>query len=243
MLWRVRKPRRRDRFRNSPILIQEEAKVKKLVIAALLALMLVLPTQATVFAAPTTFTVSYNQAQFQWRAAWHTFGDWGWVNQNYATTSEFRLTGNTLHTAITYSPTVTDLQGASTVYTYNKASGKLIQHEGTIQYTSPYSGLPITEYWRGYLDFGGATPSASSFVHGVGYQWGYVYGVDEITVKKFYVNALLDSTVGAWLVGFSIYLWDSGAQIYDVESPYTNPPFPSPFIEPVPASNWNPLGL
>jgi len=192
-----------------------------------------------VSAPPVTFTVSYNQAQFQWRTpSWGgPFGTWSSIYQNSATSSDFTLTGNVLHTSITYSPSVTDLQGASTVYVYNKQEGVWIQKEGTIKYTSPYSGLPITEYWRGYLEFTG-TPGASTFLHGVGYQWGYVYGVDEAIVKAYYIYAIWDETMGAWLVGFSIYLWDpvTVTQSYAI-------PFPIPFIEPVPASNYNPLEL
>jgi len=192
-----------------------------------------------VSAPPTTFTVPYNQAQFQWRTpSWGgPFGAWSSITQNYATSSDFTLTGNVLHTSITYSPSVTDLQGASTVYVYDKKEGIWIQKEGTIKYTSPYSGLPITEYWRGYLKFNGA-PSASTFVHGVGYQWGYVYLAqsEEATVKEKYPYAVWDETMRAWLVGFSIYLWDTGTQSYTIA-------FPDPFIEPVPASNYNLLEL
>ena len=192
---------------------------------------------APAFAAkPAPFPVNYYQAQFQLRLAWGSFGDWSYTYQNWATSGDYILTGNVLHTTISYSPSVTDLVGASTVYVKYNAT-VWIQREGTISYTSPYSGLTITEYWRGYLSFSGV-PSASTFVHGVGYQWGYVYGVDEATVKAFYVNAIWDETMGAWLVGFSIYLWDT----IPPSSPY-NIPFPSPFIEPVPASNYNPLGL
>lgn len=219
--------------------------MKRKIFSILFVVAMVLALVATPAAAKeTTFTISYNQAQFQCRAAWWggPIADWTYVYQNYATSADFTLTGKSLHTSISYSPPVTNLQGASAVYTYDKTSGKWIQHEGTIQYTSPYSGLPITEYWRGYLEFDG-TPSADTFVHGVGYQWGYVFGVDEETVKAYYTYAEWDSKVGAWLLGFSIYLWDSDTQAYDVTSPYDDPEFPYPFIEPVPASNYNPMGL
>lgn len=212
--------------------------MKRLVIALMLVLVMLALVVTPALAKPTaTFTVPYKQAQFQWRTpSWGgPFGDWSSVYQNWSTSADFTITGNTLHTSISYSPGVTDLRGASHVYTYNKKSGKWIQHEGTIQYTSPYSGLPITEYWRGYLDFDGA-PSATSFVHGVGYQWGYVYNVDEASVLEKYPYAVWDSTMGAWLTGFSIYIWDKANQAYTIA-------FPGPFIEPVPASNYNPLGL
>jgi hypothetical protein len=45
-----------------------------------------------------------------------------------------------------------------------------------------------------------------------------------------------DEKVGAWLVGFSIYLWDPTPQSYTT-------PFPDPFPEPVPANVYNPLNL
>lgn len=190
-------------------------------------------------AKPETLTIPIKQAQFQWRTApWGgSFGSWSMTYQNWETSIDFRLTGNALHTTISYSPSVTNLTGASTVYVYNKASDLWIQHEGTISYTSPYSGLTITEYWRGYLNFS-AKPSAQTFKHGVGYQWGYVYGEDEATVKAQYPYAIWDDTMDAWLVGLSIYVWDpvSVTQSYAI-------PFPDPFTEPVPASVYNPLGL
>lgn len=203
----------------------------------LLSLAFVVPS----YAKPTVFTMPYNQAQFQWCALFSAIGDWspGASYQNFATSSDFSLTGNVLHTSITYSPSVTDLQGASTVYVFDASTGLWIQHEGTISYTSPYSGLPITEYWRGYLKFSDV-PSELTFVHGVGYQWGYVFlpESDSATVLATYPYATWDSTVGGWLLGFSIYLWDptSFTQSYTTA-------FPSPFIEPVPANNFNPLGL
>jgi len=90
-------------------------------------------------------------------------------------------------------------------------------------------------YFRGYVKFTG-TPSDSNFVHGVAYQWAYLMAPQEVIPALPY--AQWDDTIGAWLVGFSIYLWDPvpPSTPYDV-------PFPDPFIEPVPASNYNPLGL
>ncbi|MEM2914558.1 MAG: hypothetical protein QXH91_04055 [Candidatus Bathyarchaeia archaeon] len=66
-----------------------------------------------------------------------------------------------------------------------------------------------------------------------------VYSLDEETVKEKYPYAVWDETMGAWLAGFSIYIWDPvgfDQSSYDI-------PFPVPFIEPVPASNYNPLSL
>jgi len=211
--------------------------LKKRIFSILFALVLVLTlvTAGPVSANKTTFTTEYNQTQFQWRA-WEEFGDWSSVYQNYASTSDFRLTGNVLHSAYSYSPAVSDLEGESTVYTYNKKTELWIEKEGTVSYRyEPYYGdYPIANYWRGYLNFGGETPSAESFVHGVAYQWAYLLAPQEVTPLLEY--ALWDETMDAWLVGFSIYLWDSETQAYEVE-------FPEPFIKPVPASNYNPLEL
>lgn len=204
----------------------------------LFALMLAVPVMATT---PTSVTLLYKRTYFRWyaAAAGSPFGGWSgtipWF-QNLLDSRSFTLAGNRLSTTFLYAlpeqPT-----GASTVYIYNKASDLWIQHEGTMNYTTVSLGLPITEYWRGYLKFSG-TPSAESFVHSVAYRWGYVYGVDETTVKAAYPYAVWDTTMGAWLLEFDIYLWDP---ITYTQS-YTTP-FPSPFIEPVPANNYNPLGL
>lgn len=198
--------------------------MKTKLIATITMMLFALMLTAPVMAKPTTFTVPYNQAQFQWRAApWGgPFGDWSYTYQNWATSSDYTLDGNALHTTISYSPSAIDLHGASTVYVYDKKSDLWIQHEGTVSYTSPYSFLPITEYWRGYLKFSG-NPSETLFVHGVGYQWGYVYGVDEATVKASYPNAVWDARMGAWLVGFSIYIWDKTTTTQDYLETVTVP--------------------
>ncbi|MEM2914559.1 MAG: hypothetical protein QXH91_04060 [Candidatus Bathyarchaeia archaeon] len=122
-------------------------------------------------AEPQTFTMKYLEKQWQWRStSWGgPFGDWSWIGPSFESESDFMLTGNVLHTSITYSPEVTDLVGASMVYVFNKKSGLWIQREGTISYTSPYSGFTITEYWRGYIEFDKET---GKLLHGVGYQWG-----------------------------------------------------------------------
>lgn len=213
----------------------------RLATIALSLLAVLATTTAPIMAEPRIeFTVNYHQAQFQWRATdWGgPFGAWSYTYQNFGTSTDFRLTGSVLHTSMTYSPAVTGLYGESTAYVNSKKQGIWIQKEGTINYTSPYSGFIITEYWRGYLQFSG-TPNATSFVHGVGYQWSYVHLLmsDEALVKEKYPNAEWDSVLEAWLVGFSVYLWDTtGTQSYSLD-------FPSPFIEPVPASNHNPLDL
>ena len=108
------------------------------------------------------------------------------------------------------------------------------------KYVPGYGDYTIANYWRGYLEFDG-DPSADSFVHGVAYQWCYLLAPQDEPPSLQY--AQWDDTMDAWLVGFSIYLWDSGAQAYDVTSPYDDPEFPDPFIKPVPARNYNPLNL
>jgi hypothetical protein len=201
-----------------------------------------------VSAKPQEFTVSFNQARFRWRARFGLFGDWrdnAAPTQNAPTSYVFTLTGKVLHTDLpveAYRPDTEPL-GVSTVYVYDAEAGVWIQKEGTLEWISAQSPyLPITQYSRGYLEFNGA-PSSSTFVHGVRCVWAYVYGYDEATVKGTYPYAVWDSTMDAWWIAFAILLFDTGAQSYDTSAPYTNPAFPSPFIEPVPASNYNPMGL
>ena len=179
------------------------------------------------------------QTQFQWRSNEGQIGEWYDIfwNRNYGP-SEYDRSGNVLHTEISYMPTVTEEEGTSMVYVYNKKLGHWIMHEGTIGYVSCYSGLWITEYWKGYLDFDREEPSSDTFVQGVQYQWGYVFGYDENTPPPFYGDAIWDETVGAWLLGMSIYVQRP------LDSPYgVNVPFPDPFIEPVPKNNYNPEDL
>ena len=213
--------------------------MKKRIFSILLTLVLLLTLglSSVAFAAkPVTFEVPYNQTQFQWRAnRGQEFGDWSAVYPNRSDSSEFKLTGNVLHSAYSYSPVVDDLEGESTVYAYDKGENRWIEKEGTVSYKYEplYGEYPIVNYWRGYLEFED-TPSAGSFVHGVAYQWAYLAAPHGDDPPLPY--AIWDDTMGAWLVGFSIYLWDSGTQSYEVS-------FPDPFMEPVPASNYNPLGL
>jgi hypothetical protein len=215
----------------------DKMKTKLISIATvtLFALMLAAPAMAK-----TTTTINYNQAQFQWRGI-TAFGAWtpGYSYQNDLESSDYTLTGNVLHTSWGYSPLVTDLHGESTVYVFDKATGLWIEHEGQVsyEYVAGYGDYRIVNFFRGYLDFGGNAPSTANFVHGVAYQWVYLYAPENaVLTAPNTAYAQWDAKVGAWLVGFSIYLWDSGAQSYITA-------FPSPFIEPVPASNYNPLGL
>jgi len=190
-------------------------------------------------AKPATFNVQYNQAQFQWRCFFGAFEDgWNYLYENSPESSDYRLTGNVLQTEWTYSPVVTDLEGQSTVYVYNGSCW--IEHEGQVnyKYVAGYGDYWIVNFFRGYVAFEGE-PSADSFTHGVAYQWVYLYAPFSETPPVS--NAVWDETIGAWLVGFSIYLWDDGAQNYKPELGDIGDPVL--FIEPVPASNCNPLGL
>jgi hypothetical protein len=214
----------------------DKMKTKLISIATvtLFALMLAAPAMAK-----TTTTINYNQAQFQWRGI-SAFGAWtpGYSYLTDAESSDYTLTGNVLHTSWSYSPLVTDLQGQSTVYVLDKATGLWIEHEGQVSYVyvPGYGNSPVVNFFRGYLDFGGNVPSTANFVHGVAYQWAYLYvPYGTVLTGSYTTYAQWDSTVGAYLVGFSIYLWDPTPQGYTTA-------FPG-LIEPVPASNYNPLNL
>ena len=191
-------------------------------------------------APPALMSVDLKQTQFQWRTPpWGgpIEDGWSWIDYDYITDWDFKCCGNVLHTEITYLPYVSEEEGTSMVYVYDKKEDRWILHEGTIGYVSPYSGLWITEYWKGYLNFSG-TPSDETFEHGVGYQWGYVFADEK---PEYYEHAIWDETIGGWLLGFSIYLWDPTDA--DQQTMYEdNVPFPDPFIEPVPKSDYNPLG-
>lgn len=204
-----------------------------------------------VVAKPTTIEIPIYQCQLSCRH-WRPPLQWSYWYQDYPTTLTLTFTGKVLHGEISYQPQVTNEHGTSNAYVYSPKEGVWILHEGHIKYTSPYSGLTITEYWRGYLEFDG-TPSEDSFVHGVGYQWGYSFlpRNAEDTVTDFYKNAVWDEVRNAWLLGFSIYLWDpaDGPQDYiegwtgQSNSGTPREPFPDPFLQPVPGSNYNPLNL
>ncbi len=212
--------------------------MKKL-FAVMLAVVLTMTLAGAAMAAkPATFTTSYHQAQFQWRAsAPLPSGTWSPLYRNSTDSSDFRLTGNVLHTAWSYSPVVTDLTGESTVYTYDKKSDRWIEKEGTVsyRYVPGYGDYAIVNYFRGFLEFGGA-PSADSLEHGVAYQWVYLLAPQAVPPSLQY--AIWDDTMDAWLIGFSIYLWDptTTTQSYTMQ-------FPDPFIKPGPASNYDPLDL
>lgn len=211
----------------------------KRIVIFLIVLVLLLSSSSVAFAAkPATFEVPYKQTQFQWRAnRGQEFGEWWQIYQNSLSSSEFVLTGNVLHSAYEYSPSVDDLEGESTVYTYDKKVDRWIEKEGTVSYKYEplYGEYPIANYWRGYLEFDGA-PSAENFVHGVAYQWVYLAAPPADNPPLPF--AIWCDTMDAWLTGFSIYLWDpiTTTQSY-------SEPFPDPFPAPVPANNFNPLDL
>jgi len=213
--------------------------MKKILISLLMISMLLVSVGIVVAVKPTSFTVDFNQVQDQWRGK-AAFGAWTDSYLTSATSAEFELTGNVLHTSWEYSPAVTDLEGGSTVYIYNKEIGLWIEKEGTVSYgyIPGYGNYPAVNYFRGYIDFDGKTPSQANFVKGVAYQWVYIYAPEDPVPSdgSYTVYAEWDETMGAWLVGFSVYRWD-------IDPPTTVLPFPSPFPEPVPANNYNPLGL
>ncbi len=201
-------------------------------------LFLALAAVAPVYAKPSSFTVDYYQAQFQWRAWAGSFGTWTYEYKNYLTSEDFTLTGKVLHSSWSYQPVVSDEEGASTVYAYDKETGLWIEHEGRVSYKYPpyYGEYTAYNFFRGYLNFTG-DPGADSFAHGVAYQWVYIYAPEEDTgVTDILPYAQWDDAVGAWLVGFSVYIWDPDPTSYSLA-------FPDPFIEPVPSSVYNHLDL
>ena len=210
-------------------------KMTAILLTAISMMILVIP----VMAKPQSITVSFNQAQYQWRAN-APYGSWtvAGTYQNYATSETYKLTGNVLHTYWTYQPDVDDERGAPTVYTYNNKEDLWIEKEGRVSYIYEpiYGEYRAYNFFRGYLDFDG-DPSQSTFIHGVAYQWIYIYApADDAGVTEILPYAQWDSTVEAWLVGFSIYLWDPDPQTYTT-------PFPDPMIQPIPANNYNHLDL
>jgi hypothetical protein len=215
-------------------------KMRKRIIGIALVAISVLMFSVPVFGKHTSITIEFNQAQDQWRGT-SEFGDWtpSYSYVEYATSTDFELKGNTLHTSWSYSPLVTDLEGESTVYVYDKKAELWIEKEGTVSYVYEpgYGEYPAVNYFRGYLDFGGNEPSTTNFVKGVAYQWVYLYAPEDAELEGTYTaNAVWDETMTAWLVGFSIYRWNP-------TPPASALDFPDPFPEPVPASNYNPLGL
>lgn len=213
-------------------------------ILVLLLVLLVLASVVSVMAKPITFSIPMKQALFQWRSCDGSFGDWTDTYQNHDTTGNedvFTNTGNVIHVTPSWSPAVTNERGTSTSYEFNKPSNLWIQREGTMQYKllDCYGDFEVRSFWIGYINFGGNVPSAENFIHGVNYQWIYIFRPhSDTSVTNANPNALWDDRVNAWLVGFSIYVYDSlgGTQGYSIEFPY-------PFLEPLPASIYNPLAI
>jgi len=166
---------------------------------------------------------------------------WTELYQNYDTTIDGTLSGNVLHTSYVYSPVVSDLEGEQTIYVLDKKSGHWIEREGTVKYKyQPYYGDHyIVNYWRGYLEFGGV-PNDSNFLHGVAYQWVYLdapqEAEDEVKASGSagLPYAQWDPVMDMWLIGYSIYLWDSDTTTQSYTQSFQ-------FVDPVPASNYNPL--
>ena len=111
------------------------------------------------------------------------------------TSFELRLTGNVLHGEWSYSPDVTDLEGEEYVLVYNKESDIWILREGTVEYTSPYSGYHVIEFWEGYLKL----DESFNIIEGEFRQDGY--SDDPVN----YPWAVWDSGKGLWHLGYSIY--------------------------------------
>ena len=207
---------------------------KILVLLPLFALMLIVP----VMAGPIMFIVPIHQATFQWRA-WNPMpiegSSWGELYQNYDTEMDCAFSGKVVHTYYEYSPVVEQLEGESTIYAFDAKSGLWIKHEGTVKYKYPpyYGDHWIVNYFRGYLNFSGE-PGETTFKHGVAYQWVYLAASQED--GGILPHAQWNPVMGMWLLGFQIYLWDADT----ITQSYT---MNFHFIEPVPASNYNPLTL
>lgn len=188
-----------------------------------------LATVGTVMAKTTTLTVPSYETQFQWRALGAypggVYGAWSYFQPSYLTSTDYTPTGNVLHTTISYAPYVSNQQGGELTYTYDKSTDTWILHDGTVSYNyaPSYGSYTVTNYFRGYIQFSG-TPSATNFKHGVLYQWVYIFAPETDTgVKAILPNAQWDSKVGAWLIGFSLYIDDSSLQTYSMSSrPFPN---------------------
>jgi len=185
---------------------EEVAVLSSLAIVALLSLTTVSYATSTTYT-NTTQTVT----QQNWRSAVTAFGTLSYTIDDSGPYYTYTATGNALHETFTYSPSVTDVSGASHVYTYDKTTGAYLLHSGVVSYTSPYSGLTINEVWSGWISFSGAPISSANLAVTTGQlnQWGFVYdssGSIGTTVLTFYTNALYMGS-GYWLVGFSTYIY------------------------------------
>ena len=192
--------------------------------------------------APATFTLSYCTSAFSWRAGGSgsgPFGSWTHAYRVIFESRECTLAGNSLHITVTVSSLRGEPKGEPLVYTFNNTIGLWIMHEGMATYMYPprYGPYTATNYFRGYLKFNG-DPSATTLVHGVEYEWIYIYVPrnQEASVKTVLPHARWDEMMQAWLVGFTVYIYDSTTP---------NPPYniPFQFVEPIQPSDHNPLNL
>ncbi len=95
------------------------------------------------------------------------------------------------------------------------------------------NGMPVSEYWRGNLTFSG-TPSMANFTGGILAQWDYIKTNSIITnsiVKQYLPDAVYDQSMGAWLVGFNVYLLENKCYPSScaIPSSYFNMPFPADY--------------
>jgi hypothetical protein len=195
---------------------------------------------------PANFSVPHYTDQLQWRGypaspgPGGPFGSWSWTTGSYGDSDDYTLRGNRLNTTISYGPPVTNQKGGNLEYYLDKQSGFWVLHMATIYYNYPdrYGPYMVTNYFTGYDAFYNGNPSATTFVHGVLYQWIYIFAKQSDTgVKAVLPNAVWDGKMHAWLVGFSIYLYDRAS------TDYSWIPFPAPFPMPKPEGIYNPLGL
>lgn len=179
-------------------------------IVASIALVLMLACVVPVYASTATFTnTTQTVGQMNWRAAVTAFGTISYSFDDSGPYYSYTATGNSLHETFSYAPSVTDLSGASHVYTFAKGTGNYMIHSGVVSYTSPYSGMTIYEVWNGSISFGGALITSTNLVVTSGQlnQWGFVYYPGS-TPPSFYPNAQ-SMGEGYWLVGFSTYTYGS----------------------------------
>ena len=165
------------------------------------------------------------------------------------------VNGTTLTTSILQSPG-TNVAGNKLIFVNNNNGGVWVLMPNILNYVNS-GNFSITEYWRGFLKFSG-TPTSTSFKNGMLVQWDYVNAPQSASaaVQARYPDAAYDSSAGAWLIGFNIYLLNSTCDPNGCRQPssYYNIPFPASgsqlTVEPNPASqaitltlNGNPVSI
>lgn len=192
--------------------------------------------------APATFTLGYCGSVFSWRAGGSgsgPFGSWTQVYRVFLESRECILAGNSLHITTAITGARGEPKGEPSVCIFNKTIGLWIMHEGMVTYKYPprYGAYTVTNYFRGYFKFNG-DPSTTTFLHGVEYQWIYIFVPhdQEASVTAVLPHSRWDEVMQAWLVGFTVYIFDPS-----VPNPPYNVQFQ--FVEHVPAGNCNPLNL